>query len=209
MAKILFTSFIYIVMKIENQYSPVFGAKLINNHVNVGKLQQGATRYCNSEVSFVEIEPDNVNDIKALKNCSEYWSYAKFSDNIYHAACAARNESKYYENNKVYALTSQTDSFEKLDDDKILGLVHVSPIEQNSLFIEHLQVKPDIIFVNKPEYKGVGTGILDSLKELTNKITLFPTKDKSVRDFYERNGFFEFPPGSNIFTWVKEIFPSF
>ncbi len=195
-------------MRIENNYSQSFGAKFVNN-VNIGKLQSGAKRYCNDSVSFVEIEPNNVDDINALENCSKHWSYAKFADNIYHAVCAARNESKYYKDNRVYALTVQTDTFEKLNEDDILGLVHVSPLENNSLFIEHLQVKPDIIFVNTPEYKGVGTGILNSLKQLTNKITLFPTKDKSVRDFYERNGFFEFPPGCNIFMWVKELFPRF
>ena len=195
-------------MRIENQYSPEFGAKLINN-INIGKLQEGVTRYCDTKVSFVEIEPHNVDDISALQNCSKYWSYAKFADTIYHAACAIRNDSKFYKQNKVYALTSQTDTFEKLDEDKILGMVHVSPFEDKSLFIEHLQVKPDLIFLNKPEYKGTGTGILTSLKELTHKISLFPTKDKSVRDFYERNGFFEFPPGSNIFAWVKELFPRF
>ena len=181
-------------MRIENQYSPCFGAKFINN-VNIGKLQQGVAKYCNCEVSFLEIDPHNTGDIKALENCSKYWSYAKYADSIYHAASALRNDSKYYKDNKVYVLTSQTDVFEKLNDDKILGMVHVSPFADKSLFIEHIQVKPDIIYVNKPDYKGVGTGILNSLKELTHKISLFPTKDESVRNFYERNGFFEFPVG--------------
>jgi len=195
-------------MKIENQYSPVFGAKFINS-VNIGKLAQGIKKYDSAPVSFVEIDPNNIGDIKALENASKTWSYAKFVDNIYHAACALRNGSKYYKDNKVYALTAQKDKFELLNEKSLLGLVHVGPLDDGSLFIEHLQVKPDIIFVNNPEYKGVGTGILNSIKCLTRKISLFPSSEKSVRDFYEKNGFFEYPVGANIFTWVKDLSPRF
>lgn len=195
-------------MRIENQYCPCFGAKFINN-VNIGKLQQGAKKYCNFYASFVEIEAMNPDDIVALENTSKYWSYAKFADNIYRAACAVRNDSKFYKNNRIFALTSQEDNFEKLDSDKILGLVHVSPLEQESIFVEHLQVKPDIIYVNNPVFKGVGTGILNSLKLITRKISLFPSSEKSVRDFYEKNGFFEYPAKTNLFTWIKELFTGF
>lgn len=195
-------------MRIEKFSSPLFGA-ILYNRVNVGKLQQGTNRYNDSEVSFVRIEPYNSDDIKALEKCSKYWQYSKFTTNIYHAANAMKNDSPYYKHNKVFALTSQCDNFEKLDDEKILGLVHVSPFSDGSLFVEHIQVKPDLIYENKPEYKGAGTGILNSLKELTGKISLFPSSDKSVRDFYEKNGFFEYPVGMNIYTWVKDIFPRF
>lgn len=193
-------------MQIDNNYSPVFGAKFINS-VTIGKLQQGAARYCDYSASFVEIEPNNIGDINALEYVSKNWSYAKFADNIYHAACALKNGSKFYKDNKVFALTAQQDKFEKLRENDLLGLVHVGPLEDNSLFIEHLQVNPDIIYVNKPDYRGVGTGVLNSLKKLTDKISLFPSSEKSVRDFYEKNGFFEYPVGVNIFTWAKDLFP--
>lgn len=205
-AKKIFTSFIKNVMKVEYQCSPAFRAKFVNS-INIGKLNNSFAKYADSKVSFVEIEPHNDMDIDALEKCSKYWSYAKFTDNIYQVAYSIRNNSKYHNKNKVYALTSQTDKFEKLHQDKILGLIHVSPLEDKTIFIDHLQVKPDIIYTNKPEYKGVGTGILTSLKLLADKIKLFPTKEKSVRDFYERNGFFEFTVGSNIFTWVKALYP--
>ena len=195
-------------MKVTNQYPPSFGAKFINN-VNIGKLCDGISGYLDCNACFVEIDPGNVSDIKALKDVSKTWSYAKFADNIYNAACELRNENELFRNNKVYALTVQQDKFEKLNENDILGLVHTGALEGDALFIEHLQVKPDIIYLNKPDYKGAGTAILNSLKNLTSKIFLFPAKEESVKNFYVLNGFFEYPPASNIFTWVKDIFPRF
>ena len=204
--------FINIVMNISINPPVYFGAKFVNN-TTVGKKDTNTDTYHNEYVSFVEIEPDNQKDLDALENCAKYWRNDDFAMNISHAANAIHNKSKYYKSNRVFALTSQKSDYDNLDDNKILGLVHISEFCKESAFIEHLQVNPDMIFdknstfdfTKEREYKGGGTGILNSLKQLYWKITLFPSSSDSVKNFYKKNGFVEYPPHTNNYVWYKEI----
>jgi hypothetical protein len=199
-AKKLFSGFIINVMKINGNYSPSFSAKLVSTK-QIGKLVKNA--YQNDVVSFVEIEPHNANDINALGNAAKEWLYGDFACNVYHAACSIRDDSKYYKNSKVYALTSQNSNLEKLDSKNILGLVHVEKFSEGNLFIEHIVANPEIIKSRTPEYNGIGTAILRSLKELCYKISCFPSKTESVIKFYYKNGFVEISAGTNCFVWYK------
>ena len=58
-----------------------------------------------------------------------------------------------------------------------------------------------MIYSQSPEYKGIGTCILDNLKNLYDKIVCFPSPEKSVRNFYSKNHFVEYPEGTNHFIW--------
>ena len=185
-------------MKIDVHYSPSCGAKFVTS-AKLGRLAENGSKYVTEYASLVKIEPKNARDIDALENAIFYWEDEKFASNIFHAACAMRNDSKYYINHDVYALTSQKHIFEDLDDTKILGLIHLSPIA-NGTFIEHIQTKPELIYGNAPEYKGVGTAILNSIKRLTSKISCFPAKEKSAKDFYKKNGFVEY---HQCYVWYK------
>jgi hypothetical protein len=187
-------------MKIDNKVS--FGAKYIN-HINVGKLN--GKNYSQVEVPFVEINPLNKNDIDALNDIAKYWIDDKFATNISVTANAIY-EDKNPEKIKIYALTSQTDCFEKLNPDNILGVIETENISPFHIHINRFQVKPDYVYNRDLEYAGVGTSILSSLKALCNKITAISECDESTKMFYVRNGFQEHPEGSNAFTWYKDIF---
>ena len=187
-------------------------ANFVNRSL-VGKVIDNNCRsYTNRYVSFVKIDPFSASDINALKLASDYWMPDRFVKNIYYAACALQNDSKFYKNHEVYALTSQASDFESLESDKILGLVHTAPFYGTPLFIEHMQVNPEQLpmysqypFKKEPEYKGIGTAIINSLKQLSDKISCFPVSEQSVKNFYIKNGFVKQPNTSNYYVWEKNI----
>ena len=191
-------------MRVENYNSTLFKAKFISVET-VGKAVKDGHGYSNQPVSFVKIDPSNLGDIKALKYAAKFWENDKFALNIYYAACALRNKSKYYKDHEVYALTAQRANYEKLEKNDILGLVQVSPLEDKSMFIEHFQVNPELLNNEKPNYKGVGTAILNLLKLLNNKISCFPSAEKSVKNFYIKNGFEKTPDVLNYYVWQKTV----
>ena len=190
------------MMKIDTNYSPNFRAKFIKN-TTISKQIENTKSYKDEIVSCIQIDPQNKFDIDALENIAKYWADGHFVTNIYHVACAMRDDSKYYKYNQIFAVTKQKDNFENLNSDRILGLVHVSPLNENSLFIEHIEADPEIISKTNREYKGIGTAILNYLKTITNKITCFPSSSKTVKKFYFKNDFVEYPPHSNMFIWYK------
>lgn len=188
-------------MRIENSTSPNFSAKFINKTA-IGK-KDFYPNYFSEQVSFVRIEPQNSSDIKALEQVSKFWIYGGFAKNVYYMACAIRNKSKYYKNHEVYALTSQNDNFEKLDSRKILGVAGTCPENKDKLFIEYIQANPQEIYAIEPEYRGIGSAILDSLKNLFSKIYCYPSNTDSVINFYTKNGFQKKQNALNHYFWEK------
>ena len=192
-------------MNITISNNQTFGAKLINT-ARVVKLTPPTNKYSNRWISFVQIFPEHEPDFEALGDAVKHWENDKFAKNAYYAACEIRNKNSYYATHKIYALTSQAGNYESLDSDKILGIAHVVPFSKDHMFLEHLQVKPSYIYSSNPEYKGIGTAIIKSLKNLCNKISLTSSNKESVKNFYKKNGFNEIVPEVNAFTWTKDIF---
>ena len=186
-------------MRIENVNSICFSANFVNK-AQIKKIV-GGSEY-KDYAYLVKIDPYNSADINALQDTSKYWQYGNLATNIYYVACAVRNGSKYYKNHEVYALTKQASDYENLDSDKILGLVNADKKLDGSFFIEQLQANPDIIYSHEPEYKGIGSAILTSLKQLTDKITCYPSPS-SLRIFYEKNGFKKSENVYNMYEWTK------
>lgn len=197
-------------MKIVNNNYLSFEAKLIQGKVNIGRFEND-DRYHSFKSNFVELDPKCDNDVEALKNAVKYWENDKFGMNACYVLQAAKNNSKYYVNHKVYALTAQQDKFEMLNPDEILGVVHVVPLggQSKELFVEHVQANPNYLNRINPKYVGIGTAMIKSLKNLCNMMTLFSSKEKSVKDFYAKNGFCEYPPHTNAYTWIRDTFDSF
>ena len=185
-------------MKIENSNQPAFRAKLLNR-IKIGKLTDG--KYTNKSVSFVKINPFNQGDTDALEYCAKYWENDKFAKNIYYAACALKEKSKFYKGSTIYALTSQKSGFKNLDKDKILGVIHTSHYLNRPMFIEHIHANSDILKMQNPDFKGIGTAILNSLKKISDEISCFPSREKSVKDFYKKNGFKKQPNSFNFYVW--------
>lgn len=189
-------------MKIENKYTPNFKAKYINS-AKIGKYIKDTGTYNGEYVSFVQIENGNRNDLKALEKIARFWENDKFASNIYYAACCNYNKNSNFSNDTIYAITEQKNFFNNLESGKILGVVHLSPKGDKSTFIEHIQVKPSMIYRIKPSYKGVGTGMINSLKRMFDKISCIPLREQSVKNFYLKNGFMPSVNDEKCFVWYN------
>ncbi len=180
------------------------------NYLNSARVQ----KYQNSEyrpfdASFVKVDLNNQQDLDALKSTAIEWGETAFSSPIY---SAASGDSKLEKpgNRHFYILTSQKNSFDKLNPDTILGMAEIDKLsETNSL--EYLQVNPkyitshkkktvidkclDIIFKPKeetkviPEYKQIGSAILNSLKSIFSDKPMILLTVPEAKKFYKKNGF--------------------
>lgn len=163
-----------------------FGAIFLNN-AQVNKKAPNNT-YQKANASFVEMNPKDSKDMKALENIQKYWEYEMYASNIYNMALKVRKDELSPKKYKIYTLTSQTSDFNKMDDRKILGAVQGETLKKDFLYIDYLQVNPQYIYFPNADYKRNGSAILDSLKEHFSEIMLKPNKG-STEKFYEKNGF--------------------
>lgn len=193
----------YVSMNTTNVSSTSFSAKFIN-YVPVKKLDFINKTYTESSSSLVQIDPKNVMDLLALQDTTRYWHNARYADNIFYTARNLFNcevsENRY----QIYALTTQKEDFEELSPNSILGLVEVKN-KPKTMEILHLQVDPELVFANSfPNYKYVGTGILNSLKKLYNKTIELESACTAV-EFYLKNGFkMQNPNKLRLFWEVKK-----
>ena len=189
-------------MKINNNNSINFTAKYISS-AKVSNYIQKSKRYAQKEVSFVELNPHDTSDLAVLDRIADSWEYDKFSVNIYNSAYDIYKKALKTKD-RIYALTTQSDKFEALDYRKVLGLTDMRLLNKKEIYISHIQVNPEYVYSLKPEYKGSGSAILKSLQNMYTKITLFSLPEKSVKNFYKRNGFVQAEDSKNKFTWKKK-----
>lgn len=175
-----------------------FGAKFLNN-AQVNKKTPNNT-YEKTNASFVEMNPKDDKDMKALDNIQKYWENDRYASNIYTFALKIRKDELSPKKFKVYALTSQNSDFENLDDRNILGAVLGETPKKDFLYIDYLQVNPEYIYYPNANYKRNGSAILDSLKKHFSEIMLKPTKGATEK-FYEKNGFHKV---GDLMVWSKE-----
>lgn len=153
------------------------------------------------KAAFVEIEPSNEKDIIALAKLDKYW-IDSFASNMFVTANAIKHGVFNVGDYKIYALTKQLNNFENLDADKILGLTEITPSTPKDIFINYLQVNPENVYAIQPQFKKIGTRILDSLKEMADKIVLNPNS-KGTGIFYQKNDFTPVSENSDVLQWVK------
>lgn len=187
------------LINIYNQNSTSFQAKYINN-ANILK-RTSKNVFESLDTSFVEIEPMNINDIKALDKIGQYW-VDSYAINIAYKA-KVTYQGKYSANEyKIYALTKQSEKFNILKADDILGLVEITPKGKGSIHINYLQKDPEQVYAIEPDYNKIGSRILDSLKNLYNTITLRPIPGGVVK-FYEKNEFRPAKENPKVYKWTK------
>lgn len=187
--------------KINYKSNISFSAKF-KNPVEILK-KDIAGNYAPYEVVFIELEPNNKNDIKALANLNKYWSdKEQYVSSIYATALELRDNEDLQNFTRIFAVTEQNDKFEKLNGEKILGLTEVSTRKPKEYYISYIQVNPRNVFSISPEFKRVGTKILDSIKSFANRILLSPSSHDTAI-FYEQNGFKPSKFSHSIFEWIK------
>ncbi len=169
-----------------------FGAKYISS-VSAQKVdfKTNAKRPC--KVSFVELSPQNKNDVNAVAAASENWGHPECSETIlnrmqYMAKC---KERKDFNKTKFYAVTANKNDYKTIESSDILGLCRIKT--GNEINIDYIQVKPDEVRLSNKmfQYNHIGTAVLNSIKKLFKgkNIQLFSLPD--AKSFYLANGFIE------------------
>lgn len=203
-------------MRVENINPDIsFNAKVLkfNNFVpEVGRFSKNTGGYEQCKVKCLLVD-DSSADIEALYNISQDWqyvnnlpNYANFTENVYNNALEKSRGNNYFDKVKTYILSSQTDSFEKLDERRILAVASVEEtIPDIAGHISYIQGNPDYTYSKNSLYAGVGTSLMKCLQRVYNHITLKSENSYSVKKFYRKNDFIEEPKHSCSFKWSKDI----
>lgn len=153
--------------------------------------EKRAKNFVRKEAAFVEFDKNTANDVNTLMDVSINWKDT-FATDIFNRFTGTDDENMH-----VYGIVDQNKKKRNILPKSILGLALVkNEPELKTSEICYLQVDPANKF--KPEltvqssdrcYKGIGTAILNTIKNICSaeKIELFPAKT-AVR-FYKRNKF--------------------
>lgn len=181
-----------------------FGAKPINS-ITIKKYSKKKQDFIDVPAKFVRLEADNRSDIRVLDKVAQQWTGA---DYIRRIATASHwmNELPI----SIYALTTQTDKFDKLKSSKILAFAEMRLNENfpkyDSLY--YLQVKPEAMNMGKDKnegYQSVGTSVIKSLKKIYHNISLFSADSPYVENFYKKNGFIEDYMLTRHYLWSSNV----
>ena len=164
-----------------------FGAKFIKN-VNIQKYNPKSHLYTDAKASLVEFEPENSSDMMAIISTVKEWKEQLFAGAIAQRASYIAHGILNKDINHIYLLTTQQTNLDKIKPGKILGMAHISR-GPGTNELEFFQVNPKLKHgATKREYKHIGTGILNSLKELY-KSPIELTSSYQAAEFYEKQGF--------------------
>lgn len=149
-------------------------------------------KYSNAKVSLVELNKKDNSDKNALKKVANLWNEKEFtyaSEIFYDAAKPFEYDNITKEH--YYALTTQSENFENLEPEKILGLNVFSETTKPENELNWLQTDPSQRYgsIEKRQYTEIGKTIVEYLKEhFTNKpISVFAADD--AINFYKQLGF--------------------
>ena len=196
-------------MKVQNINPNInFNAKFCRRGYEVNKIFNHGTEYKPNGITVIEIDVNNNADLYALYKITTDWQEDTYSVNIYNNALEKLKGISYYKKYRTFAITEQTENFDKLDDKKILALADISEIESlKTAHILHLQVNPNYYYyIKNRNIKGIGTSFLNYFKDMYNRITLCSTTSWGVKEFYRKNDFIEYPNHSCNFSWTRDIF---
>lgn len=188
-----------------NSNNLAFKARFLQN-IPVLKFNYKTKNYDKVLSSFVEFDPKNIDDAKALSEVVNYWENDKY-------ACCILNGFEYctknldkFEKYKVFALTSQKNNYDKLISDELLGLAQMDIEDGQTHYLSYLQVKPAYIeqynILGNRIYKGIGSGILSALKKIYNSISL-RASSSGLDSFYKKNNFDLMSKSERKYLWKE------
>lgn len=155
------------------------------------QIQQknGKNKFAAYNVSFVEINPTNKEDVSAIGEVAKDWhKYCKIGEKTFAQDIYRDILFDTFNNNshKFYAVTNQINNFEKLNSENILGIVQLQNKNQYLHKIEFIQTAPCENYYNKQRnYKNIGAAMIRSI------IKLFPQKDIILEPINEAMGFYK------------------
>ena len=190
-------------MKINYSHKQNFQASWVKD-VEIAKLIPNTKNYAACDARLVRLNPHDKFDLQALDDVANTWEYDKFSVNIFNNAFDIYKgiEDPQYQ---IYAITKQKDNFNILNPDDILALSDLNEHYKNKAYLLHIQVKPDYVYSNLPEFKGIGSAIIEYLKEIFSQINLRSSPELSVKNFYKKHKFQNYTNSKTEFVWQKSF----
>ena len=148
--------------------------------------------------NFVKLDRNNKSDFDALSKLEYMWKGTDFISYITYAGKAMLDNNLSYRNVDIYALTTQKDNFEKLNENYITGVAQVIDEHNGKIHLGLLQARP-----LNTGFKRVGTGILNCLKDMSDVITL--SAANNTDGFYEKNGFKKSRRFYGLYAWQRPL----
>ena len=172
-----------------------FGASFIHN-VNI--LENKGNSFRPRSIPFVELDINDSNDKKVIDKINKKWN-----TNITNIMNEIIDE-EIGKNTKihVYAVTTQTDSFQKLKDKQICGTAMLLETPKLNELVT-LQTKPSLITKDNSYVprKGIGSAIIRRLQEMYKDKPMFLYSVEESTGFYEKLGFKREGPDSH-YIWT-------
>lgn len=179
-----------------------FGASaLYLTHVK--KFNMDTHKYQPCRATLVKINSKDKQDIKVLSKVNDRWdSGLSYLGNIIDIACG-----DYYntQDDKIYALTLQTQDYENLDPYKVLGVALINCSKDSYNSIDFIQADPAYKYSNGHFrfFKNIGKAMLRCIKkEAGNKVLKVFALGKVI-PFYEKYGFVGNPSEKYTMFWNK------
>ena len=167
-----------------------FTANLIS-HPSIPK-RASAVHYKQTPVSLVELDHNDKNDVKAIQQTEKSW----FGHGGVYIEQFSRDFEKQLLEEDVtkghfYALTSQKDGFDKLQSDKILGVMELNETSDKVNEIKWLETNPKSQKLRGGygrEYKNVGKSLVKYVLNTYNKKDIFVQSAYRAINFYKKLG---------------------
>ncbi len=184
------------------------------NYINSGIVPQRVIfdLYSDSRVSIVEFDTKSSDDRNTIKSVAKDWerigNTRTFANDMADEFKEVSSKYDNYNQSRFFGLTTQLDSFEKIDSNNVLGLAEVSHVPENRFdesdvfILDYLQTKPDSMFLSRiRNYKKIGISLLQSIISIfrDKPIVLIPTANS--KKFYLDHGFEKSP--DNLFLILK------
>lgn len=174
-----------------------FKANYIDSSAVLRVNQQSKIWY-NQDVTIVELDPNNFDDLNVLADANAIWRgnihEMCFANDIYADALSKRNNHniKPEFESSFLAITTQKDRFEKIKLSNVLGLSEIlTNYTTGNHDIAYLQVSPEHTF-NSPhrEYKKIGYKFMQKIMEFFKGNIELVSTDEAI-NFYKLLGFVE------------------
>jgi len=192
-------------MNIQKLNNINFGAKYIDTKTISRFNDFTKMGYLPVDVSLVELNPKNLGDLDAVTKAVKNWGYEdEFGYCILDDLKAMRNGYIDSKNDKIYAVTLQSDNFRKLNPKQILGLGEITKKSKNQSEINYLQVEPASTFMRgSKKYINVGRTLVEYFMSKNNFKELIVKATYKAANFYEKMGFEIIDTKELIYSWQK------
>lgn len=152
-----------------------FGAK----YVSPAKIKAKVGKYWkNQDVNFVKVDTrNNAADVQTIRDVEKLWGGQNLSNEFTRVAELSKG------NANIYALTTQTDNLEKLEADKILGMIDTSNIKKKGVVdIYRVATNPKYAYEQNTrtrDKKHIAKELVESFKKMLGP------KAKAIAEFAE------------------------